>query len=215
MHIALIGASGRTGVHAVRRALASGHQVTAFARTPDKLGLSHDRLKVRELDLTAATAETRLAEGLADVDAVISTLGPDAAGKPAVMGIAAERLIHASRRAGVKRIVWMTGAGVKLSGDKASAIRSIVRGIMKLVAGEVLRDSEMAAHTIASSDLEWTIVRVPMLKDEPASGTLAGSDNPPKPVALSRDGIAAFMLDSVELNKFIHAAPFLSQGESA
>lgn len=214
MHIAIIGASGRTGVHVVRRALAKGHQVTAFARTPGKISQSHDSLEVRQLDLTTTAAETTLAESLSGVDALISALGPDTAGKPVVMGIAAERLIHAARYAGVKRIVWMTGAGVKFPDDKPSAIRSIVRGIMKLVAGEVLRDSELAAHTIADSDLDWTIVRAPMLNDEPASGTLTGSDNPPKPMALSRDGIAAFMLDCVEQKMFIHSAPFLSQGAS-
>jgi nucleoside-diphosphate-sugar epimerase len=213
MHIAIVGAGGRTGVHVVRRALDNGHQVIAFARSPGKIHSTHDRLTIRTLDFIAGDAEARLAEGLAGVDALISALGPDASGKPAVMGLAAQRMIHAAKRAGVRRIVWMTGAGVKFPGDAPSAIRLLVRGIMKLVAGKVLLDSEKAANTIACSDLDWTIARAPMLNDEAASGTIMGSDIPPKPVALSRDGIAAFMLDCVEQKKFIRSAPFLSQGE--
>lgn len=210
MRIAIFGAAGRTGIHVVERALASGHEVTAFARTPARIGAAHSRLKAIALDLTAAGAEEVLAAGLVDADAAISVLGPDAPGKPAVMAIAADRLIAAAKRAGVKRIIWMTGAGVKLPGDAPSAIRAIVRGIMKLVAGAVLADSEIAARTIAASGLDWTLVRAPMLNDDPPSGRLFASDVPPRPAALSRDEIAAFILECAERKLFVGAAPFLS-----
>ena len=214
MRIAILGASGRTGVHAVKHALANGHDVTAFARTPAKIGMAHARLKAIALDLSTADAEQAMTASFADTDAVISTLGPDKPGNPAVMAIAAERLIAAAKRAGVKRIIWMTGAAVKLPGDAPSAIRTIVRGIMKLVAGAVLADSEKAARAVAASGLDWTLVRAPMLNDDPPSGRLSASDIPPRPAALSRDEIAAFLIDCAERNLFVEAAPFLSLGEA-
>lgn len=212
MRIAILGAGGRTGVHLVRRALEAGHEVVAFARTPAKLGVVHERLAVRTVDLASADAESALAEGLAGADAALSALGPDAPGRPAVMAAAAGRLVAAAKRAGVRRLVWMTGAGVALKGDPPSFIRSVVRGIMKLAAGAVLADSEAAALAIAASGLDWTLVRAPMLSDEPPSGRLAASGTPPRPAALSRDEIAGFLLECAGTGAWSRSAPFLSLG---
>ena len=44
MKILVLGASQGTGAEAVRAALARGHDVTAFARSPDKLVLENSRL---------------------------------------------------------------------------------------------------------------------------------------------------------------------------
>ena len=216
MRIAILGASGRTGAHVLRRALEAGHEVVAFARAPSKIGVRHERLTVRTLDLTRGDAAEILADGLAGAGAVISALGPDSKGKPPVMAAAAEAVLAAARRAGTGRLVWMTGAGVKLERDAPSLVRSVVRGIMSLAAGEVLRDSEAAARLIAASDLDWTIVRAPMLSDDPPSGRLEASRNPPRPAALSRDEIAGFLLDcaaaAAEPGRWSKASPFLSLG---
>lgn len=39
MRLFLLGASGRTGTHLLELALANGHEVTAFVRTPSKLAV--------------------------------------------------------------------------------------------------------------------------------------------------------------------------------
>lgn len=218
MRIAILGASGRTGAHVLRRALEAGHEVVAFARTPDKIGLRHERHSVRALDLARGDAAEILADGLAGAGAVVSALGPDSQGKPAVMAAAAEAVLDAARKAGTRRVVWMTGAGVKLERDAPSLVRSVVRGIMSLAAGEVLRDSEAAARLIAESELDWTIVRAPLLSDDPPSGRLEASRTPPRPAALSRDEIAGFLLDravgggGAGADRWSRAAPFLSRG---
>src|ERR1700733_14308408 len=44
MRILIIGASKGTGALAVEAALERGHEVTAFARTPERLALEHPKL---------------------------------------------------------------------------------------------------------------------------------------------------------------------------
>ncbi len=44
MRILIIGASTGTGALAVKAALERGHEVTAFARSPEKLKLLHPKL---------------------------------------------------------------------------------------------------------------------------------------------------------------------------
>lgn len=50
MKVLVIGATGRTGRHAVRRLLARGDEVTAFARNPSAVTEISDRLRVVQGD---------------------------------------------------------------------------------------------------------------------------------------------------------------------
>jgi putative NADH-flavin reductase len=46
MKLAILGATGPSGVQLVKEALERGHDVTAIVRNPDKLTEKHDKLKV-------------------------------------------------------------------------------------------------------------------------------------------------------------------------
>jgi putative NADH-flavin reductase len=73
MKLVIFGATGRTGVHLVKQALAAGHSVTALVRTPAKLTLQHERLTVLQGDAQDAA---KVAQAVAGAEAVISVLGP-------------------------------------------------------------------------------------------------------------------------------------------
>jgi putative NADH-flavin reductase len=75
MKLFVIGATGRTGQEVVQQALARGHQVTAFVRSPEGVGVRNERLTVIKGD---ATDEEQLFNAMQNHDAVISTLGPRA-----------------------------------------------------------------------------------------------------------------------------------------
>lgn len=45
MHLTIFGATGATGQRLIEQALAAGHQVTAYARDPDKLPGDHAALR--------------------------------------------------------------------------------------------------------------------------------------------------------------------------
>ena len=46
MNIAVLGATGPTGIQLIRQALDIGHKVTAVVRDPSKITFTHDNLKV-------------------------------------------------------------------------------------------------------------------------------------------------------------------------
>ena len=50
MRLLIIGATGGTGLQVTRQAVEGGHHVTAFVRSPQKLGPPHDRVTVRQGD---------------------------------------------------------------------------------------------------------------------------------------------------------------------
>ena len=73
MRITVFGATGRTGRHIVDQALARGYEVTAFARSPGRLGAEHKHLEIVQGDIREAEKVDRAIEG---AEAVISALGP-------------------------------------------------------------------------------------------------------------------------------------------
>lgn len=79
MRLTIFGGTGPTGRLLVTAALDAGHDVTVFARSPGKLGIADERLRIVQGELSDAAGIRASIDG---ADAVISTLGPGAARVP-------------------------------------------------------------------------------------------------------------------------------------
>src|SRR5260370_33583154 len=102
MKLFVIGATGRTGREIVQQALARGHHVTAFVRSPESITFKRERLTVLKGN---ATDENQLFEAMQNHDAVISTLGPREVFKPSsLLNDSALAASRAMQRSGVKRL---------------------------------------------------------------------------------------------------------------
>jgi uncharacterized protein YbjT (DUF2867 family) len=207
MRIALFGATGKTGSRVLRQALEHGHTVTALVRSPEKLRQRPDALTIVEGDMkNGADVE----KTVRSADAVIMAAGPVKSSPPDLMEIAARSITEAMKRAGAKRLVWLTGAGVKDHRDRTSFSRTLVRGIMKLAAGKVLSGSERGYEIVTGSGLDYTVVRPPMLADKPGGTNLQASYTPPKPIPVGRDDLAAFLLAAAESGEYSGESPLIS-----
>jgi uncharacterized protein YbjT (DUF2867 family) len=105
--------------------------------------------------------------------------------------------------------VWLTGAGVCHPDDARSGSRTLIRLLMKLLAPAALADSEAAFATITGSGIDWTVVRVPMLKDGAAEGGLAAGTRPPRPRPIARADVATFMLRQLSDRAWVRRSPLL------
>jgi putative NADH-flavin reductase len=108
MKLFVIGATGRTGLEIVQQALARGHHVTAFVRSPESITFKNERLTVRKGN---AMNEEQLFDAMQNHDAVVSTLGPREVFKPSSMlHDSALATTRAMNRSGVKRLVVLSAA---------------------------------------------------------------------------------------------------------
>jgi len=208
MKVVVFGASGGTGIEIVRQALTGGHLVTAFVRNPAKLGLEHPNLSIFQGNAQDAAA---MEKALAGQDAVISALGPTRPPVPGMMKIAAQNIVAAMKKAGIRRLVSTTGAGVRDPQDQPKLMDHLMKALLTLLAGEVLKDSAANVEIIRASDLDWTIVRYPRLMDGPHTGTYRvgyiGRDSGSQ---LSRADGADFVLRELADGKYIHQMPVVS-----
>lgn len=125
MKIALIGATGYVGSRVLKQLLERGHQVTAIARRPEAIA-PHPQLSPVGLDilppdrLGVANDPDRVAQALAGHDAVISCFNPghDLVANPYLYRDVVEgtlAIIDGTKRAGVKRVLFLGGAGSLLT----------------------------------------------------------------------------------------------------
>src|SRR5215472_8063242 len=103
MKLFVIGATGRTGREIVQQALARGHHVTAFVRSPEKVNLKNERLTILKGNVTD---ENQLFDAMQNHDAVLSALGPREVFKPSsLLHDTTLATTRAMNRSGVKRLV--------------------------------------------------------------------------------------------------------------
>lgn len=205
---AIFGATGRTGVPLVEQALAAGHEVRAFARTPEKLPIESARLTVVQGDAQDAAAVERAVAG---ADAVLSALGHAKGSQEDVQTVATQHIVAAMNAHGVRRLISLTGAGVADPRDAPKLWNRAIQGLMKLVARSVLEDAERHADVIRQSGLDWTIVRAPRLTNGAHTGRYrVGYVGKGTGMTISRADVADFMLRLVREGTHVHEAPMVS-----
>ena len=66
-------------------------------------------------------------------------------------------------------------------------------------------------EVVRESDLDWTIVRVPMLTDGPKTGEIKVAwVGKGMGMRISREDLAAFLLEQLDDDTYIHQAPAIS-----
>jgi len=194
MKLFVIGATGRTGREFVQQALATGHHVTAFVRSPENITLKNERLTVLKGN---AMDENQLFNAMQNHDAVLSTLGPREVFKPSSMlrdsALATTRAMNCS---GVKRLVVLSAA---------AHFPGIPNRIASFIMRNHMRDSLAMEEIVQASGLDWTIARPPRLTQEEYSTYRSREGAAPKMgFTLARKAVAAFMLDAIEQKKHFH-----------
>lgn len=208
MNLTVFGATGRTGLEVVRQALDAGHHVTAYVRTPSKLTVQNDQLRVVQGVLTDADSVRDAVRG---ADAVISVLGSTSnrPGKPLSEGVSI--IVDAMQREDVTRLVVATGAGVPDSSDDPKLVHRLIGILLGLLARHVLEDSIGMVEAVRNSRLDWVIVRAPRLNDKPATGIVkAGYLGRGVGIQLTRVDFATFLLEQVREESWLRKAPVVS-----
>jgi putative NADH-flavin reductase len=205
MKLTIFGASSTTGKLLVEKALASGHEVTAFVRDATKLRLTHENLKI--ITGTALNS-AQVDEAVKGSDAVLSTLGPK--GKPTVMAAeSTKNIVSAMEKHGVKRFVVISVAGISVPQDNRGF--NLIAALIKLLLKDVFVDRENQLKVLESSQVDWVAVRVSRLTDNAGTGSVkAFFGNPSPSMKVTRADLADFMLKQLTESQWLKQAPIIS-----
>jgi nucleoside-diphosphate-sugar epimerase len=208
MHITIFGATGRTGQHLVEQALARGHTVIAFSRSPDKLKVNSKDIQVVQGDVQNSN---KVEEAVAGAEAVLSVLGPTENKPTYAVSKGTQNILSAMQKHGVDRLILSAGAGVGDPKDEPKFFNRAMNFLLKRVSRWVYEDMVNTVEAVRDSEVKWTIVRVPMLTDNKPTGKVVasyvGKGMGPR---ITRADMASFILEQLESDAFIHQAPAIS-----
>ncbi len=192
MRLLILGATGGIGRLLVRFALERGHEVTAFVRSPQKITLKHDRLKVLQGNLLDAG---HLAKVMAGHEAVLSAFGPVTLRPTNTRTKFAQAVAAAMRSSGIKRVLLVSSG---LLFPEMNFLGQVLRGTLF---GNVVVDDAGMELAISRDYLDWTIVRPPRLTNGPLTSKYRVEDDrlPKGGLTISRADVADFMLNETEI----------------
>ena len=206
MKVAIIGANGKIGSRILEEALSRGHQVTGIARKPLSSAVSNNNLTWVKADALDTDA---LAEVLKGHDAVISAFGIDWT-KPETFHLfsdVARSVINATKKAGVKRLINVGGAGSLEIAPGVQLVDTPNFPAEWKLGALAQRDSLNVFR--AENDLDWTFFS-PAIIIEPGAKTgkaRIGKDNPVFDADgnshISYDDYASALIDELENPQFI------------
>ena len=191
MRLFVLGATGKTGSEIMRLALARGHEVTAFVRSPQKLSPAGS--------LTIVRGDPRDPENIAAAlpghDALLSAIGPhprEALRPSTLVTDCARATVEAMTASGVSRLSIISAA--VLFPEKG-----LYYAFFRWLTRHHARDLRGMEKLVRGSGLAWTIARPPRLIQSPDASFRAARDAlPPGSRTMSFRSVAAFMLEAVE-----------------
>jgi putative NADH-flavin reductase len=187
----ILGATGRIGQAVIDEAIERGHRVTAFVRSPDKIGGLRPWISVEKGDPRSIDD---LRAALPGHDAVISALGPPGIRRTTIHRDAARTTVMAMQAAGIRRLLIVSAAVLF---ENQGFFYWLARNTFLR---NVAEDTAAMERIVTASELDWTIVRPPRLTMGDLTRHYAVKDGrmPAGRQSISRADVAHFLLDELE-----------------
>lgn len=165
MKILLFGATGRVGNAIALKALTKGYEIVAFIRNRNKLTIQNDRFSIVEGNIYDKDALTKL--GQINFDILINVIGADPLKPSTLFSDTTKVIVELLSGKTNKRYIAITGIAQM---DK-TFLGKLSIGILKLTpVKNAIADHQNAYDQIVKSNLHWTLIGCPYIKDGAEKG---------------------------------------------
>ncbi|KAG5636566.1 hypothetical protein H0H81_007618 [Sphagnurus paluster] len=219
MRILILGATGAAGILLIRHTLRQyeSSTIVLYVRSPNKVP---DNIK-ENASITIVQGQLddneTLSKALQGADVVLSALGPSVRRGPfhpsnTPLAHAYSTVIVLMHELGVKRLICLGTASITDPADKFNLAFSILINGVATFARNAYNDVVAIGKNVRTQgvDLDWTIVRVPILTNSDSEEVIAGYVGDGKTnTFLSRAGFAAFVVEEIERREWVQKAPLI------
>jgi putative NADH-flavin reductase len=172
--IIVFGATGGTGKLVVEQALQTGHRVTAVARNPRHLIISHENLEIIKGDvLQPGTFENAIKEK----DVVVSCLGIRNRKPTTIYSESVSNIIKAMQKENVHRIICLSAGAVIVPPKGSLIMKFVAKNILQHLFKRSYADMLVMEKMLQETNLNWTVVRPPWLRNTKHTGKYRTSIN--------------------------------------
>lgn len=204
--IVVFGATGRVGRLVVDELIERGYEVTAAVYRPKATIPKEAKRAVVDVHDPSSVALA-----LDGQDAVVSALGSWETKSQDILSSFIRVGAPLMKQRGVWRIVSLTGADARVSGDKPTLSARLMRFALHKYAPKILQDGEEHIRLLEQSGLHWTVIRSPKMKDGPPCPYRLGRKSAQAWWLINRWTIATALCDQLESHEFVNQAPIIKQ----
>lgn len=208
MNILIVGATRGIGRQLLEQALTAGHAVTALVRNPQTLATQNAQLRILKGDILDSDS---VALAMAGQEAVCCTIGVKVPWiQVTVFSEGTKNLLQAMKKAGIKRLVCVTGIGAGDSKGHGGFFYDTI--FLPTLLRTIYADKDRQESLIIASNVDWTIVRPGFLTNGPLTenyrvltkmtGVSAGK--------ISRADVAHFILTELNSKHYLRQTPLLT-----
>jgi putative NADH-flavin reductase len=205
MNIVVFGANGRVGSKLVERLLSDGHRVTAFVHGNHNFA-ENSNLKIVTGDIYNPSDIKSAINGC---DAVMSALGSWGTKSKNVLSSAMQNIIPLMTENNCKRIVSLTGAGAFDEVDSPTALDRLNHFMLSMTAPKILKDGEKHISMLRKSQLDWTVIRSPIMKSGDEQGYELVNRFPKPWETIRREDVVSAMIACLYKSTHLKSAPFI------
>ncbi|HDR7624962.1 TPA: NAD(P)H-binding protein [Bacillus mycoides] len=205
--IAVIGGTGKVGHYIASEALKNGYQVRMLIRNPKKLKYNDDKVEVVTGSIENIDTIGQLLEGC---QIVINSFGQPMRDTPIYSKVTRD-ILKVMKEKDIKRYIGVTGASLNIIGDKKSLLNKIGAKMFEVFFSKMMKDKkEELDILLKNKDLDWTLIRLPFVKEGVEVRTVKESLSNMPGMIISNKEIANFIVHQIDNKTYIHKTPFIA-----
>ncbi|MEH6568918.1 MAG: NAD(P)H-binding protein [Halioglobus sp.] len=208
--VALLGSTGMTGGFILQDLLTHGYKVRALARSPQKLDAMRNQITIVKGDATNPEAIRELLMGS---DIIVSAIGPvkgDGLIAKTISTRTTKNIIDTMSTFSIERYIVVSGAAVTVPGDNRNMTGWLVQKSATLALRDTVKDKQAEYKLLAASEINWTLLRCPVISAEPFKEPAIESLASPSAFSLRAGELSRFIVELVASGNFSRQAPFLN-----
>jgi putative NADH-flavin reductase len=204
--VGIIGVTGKVGKHLVGKAIAKNYNIKILVRNPKKISCDYRNVTIVEGD---ATRIEDVRELLKDCDVIISTVGQSPKADP-IYSIVTDNVLRVMKEYQIKRYIVVSGAPVSAPGDKKNLFNKFIEIMMRYAYRKMMFDKQKELDILMGSDVDWTLVRLPLVQEGNSVGKIKESLECPPGTKINNNDIADFLISQINSRNYIKLCPFIS-----
>jgi putative NADH-flavin reductase len=205
--VAVIGGAGKSGQFLTRALLNRHFNIRMLLRHPENRIMDNPLVEIVTGDARDPLAVMELLQGC---ETVINTIGQPKGETVSVFSAAGKNIMRAMDRHGMKRYIVLTGLTVDVPGDQKGIYAAGGTQWMKMNYPVTTADKQAEWELLQASDLDWTMVRVPLIDLSEGKPKISVSLTDCPGEKISAASLADFLVNQVQERTYIKQSPFIA-----
>lgn len=208
VNVAIMGGSGKVGRFLLQRVSEAGYPVRVLMRNPEKFKPGDGCIEIVQGNASDSASIRSLLQGC---DTVLNALGQRKERKEApVFSTATGHVLEVMKESGVRRYILVRGFSIDAPGDQKDLRSKLISMLIRYIVHGMWADWQKELDMLLRSNVEWTLVRLPNVVDEPSPGPVRVDLESPPGKKISGYDVADFVVAQITDPTYVGKAPFIA-----